>query len=464
MKILVVDDEKSVISTISDIFEGNDVFAFERPDHALAAIRCGCNYDIVIMDYRMQRTNGMELLKEVKKFNASYKAILLTAYSTEQVLEEGINNGLFNRLVKKTFDPKELKTVVEELYETLISERCEKEDYYTRLRKDLSSIIDTGTIFIYLSDKMKRIHEKAIKIAKSSVNVLIEGESGVGKEIVAQVIHSDSCRANVPMVTINCSSIAENVFESEMFGHKKGAFTGAFTDNPGKFKSANGGTIFLDEIGDMPLSQQAKLLRVIENMEISPVGGSMENVDVRIICATNKNLAEMVEHKTFREDLYHRLNIANIYIPPLHQRREDIPLLATYFMDDISRKEGFTKKMGQDCIEYLKLQEYKGNVRELRSLIYKSYLFSIGENITVNDIKNFQKEKSKVTSSNPFDRNLTLPELEMEYICYQLKKNDSSLTETARILEMEVSNFSRKLKNMGISVKNSRKSEVHSLT
>jgi DNA-binding NtrC family response regulator len=454
MKILVVDDEKSVISTITDIFDDKEVSTFQNPELALSAITSGCEYDIVIIDYRMHKVNGIELLKEIKKCSSSYKAILLTAYSTEQVLEEGINRELFNRIIKKSFDPDDLKSTVEELYRGLLKERNEKQDYYTRLQKDLSSIIETDSKFVYASAKMKQLHNYALKIAKSNAHVLIEGESGTGKEIVAQLIHKNSSRANQQMLNINCSAIYENTFESEMFGHKKGSFTGAIADKTGKFKSADGGTIFLDEIGDMPLPQQAKLLRAIENMEISPIGGDVEYVNVRIICATNKNLPEMVEKGTFREDLYHRLNIVNITIPPLRGRREDIPLLIAFFMAEISKDEGLEKSISPDSIEYLKGQEHKGNVRELRSLLKKSFFFSSGETITLADIQQSQKGHLRVANNiNPFDQNVTLAELEIQYIKYQLKKHNGILSETAPVLGMETSNLSRKLKNLGISVK-----------
>lgn len=453
MKILVVDDEKSVISTITDIFDDKEVFAFQNPELALSAITSGCEYDIVVIDYRMHKVNGIELLKEIKKRSSSYKAILLTAYSTEQILEEGINRGLFNRIIKKSFDPDDLKMTVEELFRELLKERNEKQDYYTRLQKDLASILETDSKFVYSSAKMKQLHNYALKIAKSNAHVLIEGESGTGKEIVAQLIHKNSSRANQQMLNINCSAICENTFESEMFGHKKGSFTGAIADKTGKFKSADGGTIFFDEIGDMPLPQQAKLLRAIENMEISPVGGGVEYVNVRIICATNKNLPEMVETGTFREDLYHRLNIVNIALPPLRDRREDIPLLVAYFMAEISRDEGIEKSISLDCIEYLKTQEHKGNVRGLRCLLYKSFLFSSGETITLSDIQQFQKEHSLVVNAfNPFNQDVTLAELEIQYIKYQLKKHPTLMT-TAAILGMEASNLSRKLKKLGIAAK-----------
>jgi transcriptional regulator with PAS, ATPase and Fis domain len=301
------------------------------------------------------------------------------------------------------------------------------------------------------------------KYASSNANVLLEGESGVGKEIIANLIHLLSSRADKPMIKVNCSAIPEHLFESELFGHKRGAFTGALIDKPGKFQLADGGTLFLDEIGELPLNQQAKLLRAIEDFEISPVGSTEpERVDVRIISATNKNLDSLIKTGRFRSDLRFRLNILSLYIPPLRDRREDIPILSAYFLSEIANNEGrITKQMDKECLEYLSSLDYPGNVRELKSLIYKAYLLTDDSIIRKSDILNI-RAGAKEENRPVFNQSFTLSELETQYIQYQLEKNNYCLTDTAHVLGVEVSNLSRKLKNMGISVKELKKNHLFS--
>ena len=288
MRMLVVDDEEAVIFTLKNIFNAYELTTCTNPKEALSIINSGKQYDIVLMDFRMNGINGVELLAEIKKNFTSYKAILITAFSSKELLEKGLNEDLFHKVVNKPFD--------EEMLQNLIS------NVAVQLEKEKSF---GNPVLIHSCKKMKKLMVKIRKIADSDANVFLEGETGVGKEIIASLIYCQGKRSRKAFVKINCAAIPEHLFESEVFGHKKGSFTGALTDKPGKFQLANGVTLFLDEIGELPIIQQAKLLRVIEDSEINPIGATeSEKVDVRIISATNRNIQDMIENKQFREDLH----------------------------------------------------------------------------------------------------------------------------------------------------------------
>jgi len=262
------------------------------------------------------------------------------------------------------------------------------------LAKEKTEVKSIGGI-IYKSKKMDEVLKMAIQVAKSDATVLIRGESGVGKELVAEIIHSSSQRKDKPFIKINCAAIPENLLESELFGYKKGAFTGAIIDKKGKFEEAEGGTIFLDEIGDMPLSLQAKLLRVLQSKEIEPIGGKPKKVDVRIIAATNKNLEEMVKKGSFREDLFYRLNVVPIVIPPLRERKEDIKPLVEYFLEKFNKKYGKNISISKGAMRMLEIYHWPGNVRELENLIERLVLTSSDLVITPDDIPDHIKDYIK---------------------------------------------------------------------
>jgi DNA-binding NtrC family response regulator len=453
-KMLVLDDEDAILFTLSDLFNDYEVKTFSRPTEALDAINSGGHFDILLIDFRMHGLSGLDFLRRVKKLLKSYKAILITAYSTKEMCETAINEGLIDKLVNKPIEDSEFRLLVDEVIASLIRER-EDNDYNARLQKQISIFVNTSSdsqkVLIHSCKKMQEIFLKTKKYAASNANILIEGDSGVGKEVIANLIHSEGHRANKPLVKVNCSAIPEHLFESELFGYKKGAFTGAFNNKPGKFQLADGGCIFLDEIAELPIHQQAKLLRAIEDLEITPLGSiETEKVDVRVISATNKNLDELIKNGQFRSDLHFRLNILNIRIPPLNERKEDIPLLSTYFINEIANREGgIIKSFDKEALAYLTSLTFPGNIRELRSLIYSAYIESDDIIIRKFNIERLRREtsKNKITF---LDKRLSLAELEREYILFQLKNYDFNLTETARAIGMERSNFSRKLKAMGI--------------
>lgn len=310
---------------------------------------------------------------------------------------------------------------------------------------------------IFKCQAMKNVVQSARKYALSNAHIQICGENGAGKEIIANIIHRHSRRCNKPLIKINCSVIPYALMESELFGHAKGAFTGAMADKKGKFEMANGGTILLDEIGDLPLQNQPKLLRVIESKEMTPLGSTTPmEIDVRVLSSTNKDLIKMVHEGSFREDLYHRLAVLNIYVPPLRERKEDIPLLASHFLKLIAEEEsGPAKELSSEAVSCIVNKEYSGNVRELKNLIYRMYLCSEGAIITgdeaeaagaLNDIIYY----NVVDTSLPYNRFKEL--MEGKYLEKQLEKNDFNLSKTAKTLQMQKGNLSRKLKGLGIDI------------
>ncbi len=307
------------------------------------------------------------------------------------------------------------------------------------------------------SRAMLEIFHTIIMVARYPSNVLITGETGTGKDMVARAIYNLSPRQNKPFIAINCASLVEGLLESELFGHVRGAFTGALKDKPGLFEVADGGTIFLDEIGDMPLPLQAKLLRVIETGEVRRVGDTkVRKVDVRIISATNRSLKEMIKKGRFREDLYYRLNIIQIDIPPLRKRREDIPVLSSYFLGELNQKMGKDiKGLDEKVLELFKNLPWEGNARELRNVIERAYIVAKGDYITLSDIP---EEYRKTTGAEePPDISTSLEEMERNYIMEILKMTSGNCSRAARFLGISRRSLYRKLKKYGIDPSKERK-------
>jgi two-component system nitrogen regulation response regulator NtrX len=309
------------------------------------------------------------------------------------------------------------------------------------------------------NQKMKELIKKAETFANSKAAVLITGESGTGKELFAQWIHYKSNRKDKAFVKINCSAIPENLFESELFGYEKGAFTGAFKSKAGKFEQSSGGTLFLDEIGDLPLSQQAKLLRILEDKELARIGGSETiKLDVRIICATNRDLSQMSTKGAFRNDLFYRLNVLKLHMPSLSERKEDISLLSFYFLNLISNDEGGPEKyLDESASLYLEQLKFPGNIRELKNFTYRLYFHSKEKVITRKDIEGLTTDqKTDQTASGPFDKTVFFSdfknEMEALYLKRQLEIFDYNITQTAKALGMPSSNLCRKLKALNIRV------------
>ena len=369
MRALIVDDEKSIREILKIIlsefdFEIDEAGSFEEGKKKIEENY----YDLATFDLKLPDGTGIDLLKFLKEKNPKAEAIMMTAFASSDTAVEAIKIGAYD-YISKPFDVNELRLLLRNVKKKLELEQKlaeEKEEKFQDL--------------IGKSPAIKIVKETIEKIAPYDINVLITGESGTGKEVVAKTIHKLSKRKDKPFVAINCASLPADLLESELFGYKKGAFTGATSDKKGLIEEANGGTLFLDEIGEMPMSLQAKLLRFLEERKIRPLGSTKEiEVDVRIISATNRNLEEEIEKGNFREDLYYRLSTIIIKIPPLRERKEDIPLLAEHFLKEFQEKYGKRfEKISQDFLDFLMKYEFKGNIRELRNLLEKAVILSEG--------------------------------------------------------------------------------------
>ena len=372
-EILVVDDSKTLLAMMKEFLEdeGYSVKTASSAEEVLPIIEKG-KLDLVIMDIKMPGMSGLDALTEIKKRDPKLSVIIMTAYGTTQTAIEAMKRGAYD-YITKPFNNKEFKVLIKKALE---AGRLMKElvTYQTKKREEPTE----GVRIVGNSPEILEIYKTIGKVADSNATVLIRGESGTGKELVARAIYQNSSRSDKPFLAVNCAAIPESLLESELFGHEKGAFTGAISKRIGKFEQCNNGTIFLDEIGDMPLSTQTKILRVLQEHTFEPVGSEKTvKVDVRVIASTNKDLWKAIEKGQFREDLYYRLKVVTIYMPPLRHRQEDIPLLVDYFIHKFNKE--FNKNIKKVSPEAMKqLMEYKwpGNVRELENAIQSAVIMS----------------------------------------------------------------------------------------
>jgi two-component system nitrogen regulation response regulator NtrX len=392
--LLLVDDEIRLLSTLSSILKekGYQVLTAETGQEAREILQ-NARISIVILDLKLPDMDGITLLSEIHKSKPFLPVIMLTAHGSISRAVEATKHGAYDFFEK----PVSSKKILVTLENALKSSRLERERAFL-LKDALEQYQMVG-----ISAKMKRLFEMIEKVAETDSRILISGESGTGKELVARAIHLRSDRAGNPMITVNCSAIPSDLLESELFGHEKGAFTGALRQQNGKFEQACGGTLFLDEIGEMDLRIQPKILRAIENRDIQRLGGdAFINVDVRIIAATNRNLKSAVQKKEFREDLFYRLNVINIHIPPLRERKEDIPLLAEHFLHELCRRRKRRPiQLTPTAVEKLVEYRWPGNVRELRNLMEKIAVLSSSESISGEELGILIKESGMY--QNPGD-------------------------------------------------------------
>lgn len=362
-KILLVDDDPGLLRLLSIRLraEGYDVEAVESAHNALAVLN-RFSPDLVITDLRMDKMDGIGLLKELQTRSPGLRVVIITAHGTIPDAVTATQHGAFGFLTKP-IDKDELMTLVE---------RALKVSGSVDVDEDWASAIITR------NQAMKEVMQQAKMVAATDARVLITGESGTGKELLAQAIHKASDRRNKPFVAINCSAMAENLLESELFGHEKGAFTGATRSHEGLFQAAEGGTLMLDEIGDMPMRLQVKLLRVLQESQVRPVGSTdARDIDVRVISATHRDLQELMGQGRFREDLYYRLNVVNIRLPTLDDRREDIPMLVAHFLQQISKESDQERKVyAPEAVEMLVTAEWPGNVRQLYNIVRQNVALS----------------------------------------------------------------------------------------
>jgi len=376
-RILIIEDEKIMRVTLEDTLkaEGYHVESFERGMEALEAFKEG-DYSLVITDVRLPDVNGLEITRRIKDANEDVEVIIITAYGTIKDAVEAMKIGAYDYLTKP-FSLDEFKLIVERAIDVK-----ELREDNIRLRKNLSECYCYPNI-IGESDAMKRVFKLIGKVSYSDSAVLILGESGTGKELIASTIHYQSPRKDKPFIRVNCAALPENLIESELFGYEKGAFTGAVKRKPGRFELADGGSIFLDEVGELPPSIQAKLLRVLQDGTFERLGGTETlKVNVRIISASNRNLEDDIKTGRFREDLYYRLNVIPIHIPPLRERKEDIPLLIEHFIGRSSKKVRFSP----EAINALMRYDFPGNVRELENIVERCITLSEGKTIESHEL------------------------------------------------------------------------------
>lgn len=380
-KILIVDDEKSIRNTMKDIleYEKYTVDVAEDGPMALEKLK-GTAYDLVYSDIKMPQMDGIELLEHIKTVSGETPVVMISGHGNIETAVECIKKGAFD-FIEKPIDLNRLLVTTKNALDktTLVTQT-----------KILKKKVDKKYEMIGNSGALKKVREVIEKVAPTDARVLITGPNGTGKEVVARQLYSASKRAEMPFVEVNCAAIPSELIESELFGHEKGAFTSAVKSRSGKFEQANGGTIFLDEIGDMSLSAQAKVLRCLQENVISPVGSDKDiKIDVRVIAATNKDLKAEMEKGNFREDLYHRLSVIIIHVPSLDDRKEDIPLLIEHFTKAICEEQGIAvKTFNKDAVKKLQERSWTGNIRELRNVVERLIILG-SASITVEDVENF---------------------------------------------------------------------------
>ncbi len=433
--ILLVDDEQNIQKTVRIALETNgfEVTAFLNPLQAVEAMKAE-RFDIGLFDLKMEPVDGIQLLREARVLAPEMTVVLMTAHGSIDTAVEAIKLGAFDYL-QKPFEFAELQRFMDKVYD---HHRLKTE--VRLLKEELRRTRDTGML-VTRSEKLHGIIDLAMQVAASGISVLIEGESGTGKELLAHLIHDNSPRSGKPFITVNCTALAQTLLESELFGHVRGAFTGAVKDRQGRFAAADGGTIFLDEIGEIPPPTQVKLLRFLQNREFERVGETMTTkVDVRVIAATNRDIEEAVAAGSFREDLYYRLNAVRLKLPPLRERQEDIPLLAQHFL----AKAGNTAEVAPGVLSALQAYPWKGNVRELENVIERAVILAHGQPIQL-----FHLPEEFQDLIVPAGGSMSLEDIEQQHIIKVLRMA-KDLDEAASILGIDPATLWRKRKKYGL--------------
>ncbi len=441
IKILLVDDEPNSTKLMKKFLarKGFDVFEENNSIKAKELVESG-QYDLIVSDLQMPDVSGFDLLK-LKPEKSLF--IMVTGYGSISSAVESMKTGAFD-YISKPFHTEEFVLKVQKA-----SEHIRLNRQLTDLKSKVAGTYSFSNI-VGKSRKMQKVFETIMNVAKSNVNILVEGQSGTGKELVSRAIHFNGPRKDSPFVAINCSAIPDNLLESELFGHVKGAFTGAIENQKGVFEQADGGTLLLDEIADMPYHLQSKLLRVIENWEIKPLGSDkIKKVDVRLISATNQNLQEMIQQKKFREDLYYRISSVTIHIPSLNERRDDIPLLADYILKKISEKLGRKFSMDAQALDALVNFDWKGNVRELENVIEGAAIATGSDQLGKNSFRFLQGHERIENSLDNFD-NVGLEEIERLYIKKVLEENNWNKVKASQILGIDRKTLYKKIREYNL--------------
>ena len=434
-KVLLIDDEESILKIIKTVLtkEGYEVDTAKSKSEALTKLNAD-NYNLILSDYLLEDGTGIEILEAFRKKDSITPFIIITAYGSINGAVEAVKKGA-NHYIPKPIDTDNLIKLIQ-FYKEKQSNPFEVEEFEGIIGK---------------SKKMKELFNEIEIVSKSESYILIEGESGTGKELVAKAIHKRSRRANNPFVPINCSAIPSELFENELFGHEKGAYTGAGNREIGKIELAGEGTLFLDEIGEMPLFMQAKLLRVLQEREFYRVGGtSLIKMKCRVISATNRNLEQLVENKEFREDLFYRINVIHLKIPPLRERKEDIPLLVKRFIEKFSKINNKNiYDIDEEALDILMEYDWPGNVRQLENIIERAVVLCQGEIITSQHLPQRIKEKPIIQQIN-LEKNTNLYEIEKNIILKVLQEENFNQTRAAQRLGISRKQLRTKMKNFGL--------------
>jgi two-component system, NtrC family, response regulator PilR len=451
--ILVVEDEKNLRDFLSFVLrkEGYSVTTAEDGMEGMDFIKKEI-YDLVLTDVKMPRAGGLDVLKAVKETSPDTVVLMITAFASTETAVEAMKQGAYD-YISKPFQIDEVKLVIRNALE-----RKQLERDNLRLRLQLKERIDVENL-VGKSPAMQKVYEVIRKVADTKSNVLILGESGTGKELVARAIHFNSGRKDAPFVAVNCGALPEPLLESELFGHVKGAFTGAHANKEGLFEVANGGAVFLDEIGETPPSIQVKLLRVLEEKEFRRIGGTKNiKVDIRIIAATNKDLEKAVAEGSFREDLFYRLDVIPIHLPPLRERSEDIVWLTDHFLEKFCRTSGVpVKKIAPEAMRLLQSHEWRGNVRELENMMERTVAMVSGETITERDIGGSLERpvpsRDAISTQLPpegLDLESFVEELEKTFLQKALKRTGGVKREAAKLLGLNMRSFRYRLQKYGL--------------
>ena len=445
--ILIVDDEKGILDALSAVLddEGYTVSTAENGSEALKKIKDDTP-SVILLDVWLPDIDGLEILREIRSAYPGVAVIVMSGHGTIETAVRATKLGAYD-YIEKPLSMERVHLIVKHAIE---QQRLELENVQLKGR------IEKWYEIIGESPSMRSLKEQIMVVGRSNSRVLITGENGTGKELIARSVHRASQRADKPFIAVNCAAIPETLIESELFGHEKGAFTGAVSVQRGKFEIADSGTLFLDEIGDMSLNTQAKVLRVLQEQEFQRVGGTRNiRVDVRLITATNKNLSDEIKKGAFREDLFYRINVIILNAPPLRERKEDIPLLAEHFLNEVIREQGLKdKRLTDQSIELMKGYDWPGNVRELRNLMERVAIMTAGDRINPADLSIIagaqQQNVSTLINAGTGSLKDARAGFERYFILEKLRENKWNITKTAEDLKIERSNLHRKIKLLGI--------------
>ncbi len=447
-RVLVVDDERGIRAALGQLleYEGYDVRTAEHADAGIAAFQ-EFRPHLTFLDIKMPGMDGLEALRKLRELDSNATVVMISGHATIQTAVEATQLGAYDILEK----PLDTDRILVLLRNALAHVQLSEENALLRRR------VESRFEMVGESYALRALQDRVAKVAGTPARVLITGENGTGKELVARAIHRESPRANRPFIEVNCAAIPQELIESELFGHVRGSFTGAVADRAGKFEQADGGTLFLDEIGDMSLAAQAKVLRVLQDGVVTRIGGQKTiSVDVRVLAATNKDLEEEIAAGRFREDLFYRLNVVPLHVPPLRERREDIPLLVIHFLQQLAEHEGVPPRgISDEALQRLTELDWPGNVRELRNTVERLLILASGSSIQAQDVERLVGRRAddgaglgSLGDCRTFEEFKAAAE--RAFLLAKLRAFDWNVSETARALEMPRSNLYKKIERYGL--------------